>query len=105
MIKFFLISLMFTFLIGCTSVGVNVNKEFDKTSKILNVEVITAKHQLEFKSILGNTYVNGLMGRSYYYRQGNKCKIIVLEPINVNDFKTLILGHELMHCLYGNYHN
>lgn len=32
------------------------------------------------------------------------CEIHSIQPINVNDQGTLTLGHEMLHCLYGTYH-
>ena len=32
------------------------------------------------------------------------CRLWVLQPKNVDDERTTALGHELLHCLAGNYH-
>lgn len=32
------------------------------------------------------------------------CEIHTVKPKNVDDDATLTLGHELLHCLYGSYH-
>lgn len=32
------------------------------------------------------------------------CEIHILEPRFVDDDRTLTLGHEMVHCIYGSYH-
>jgi hypothetical protein len=32
------------------------------------------------------------------------CEIHMLEPKYIDDERTLTLGHEMVHCLYGSYH-
>jgi hypothetical protein len=32
------------------------------------------------------------------------CRLWVLKPANVDDERTTALGHELLHCLLGDYH-
>jgi hypothetical protein len=32
------------------------------------------------------------------------CLLFVLRPINTNDGRTTAIGHELLHCLLGDYH-
>lgn len=33
------------------------------------------------------------------------CYIFVVRPVTVDDSKSATLGHELLHCLYGDYHS
>lgn len=33
-----------------------------------------------------------------------KCTVYVMRPESVDDERTLTLGHEVLHCFYGNYH-
>jgi hypothetical protein len=35
---------------------------------------------------------------------GLVCRLWVLKPRNVDDQRTTALGHELLHCLAGEYH-
>lgn len=35
----------------------------------------------------------------------SKCIIVALEPLTVDDERTRTLGHELLHCLTGAYHD
>lgn len=32
------------------------------------------------------------------------CRIVTLKPRDVDDRRTATLGHELLHCLFGEYH-
>lgn len=49
---------------------------------------------------------NGLKGEVLYFRGNNRCDILIKKTrlLRVDDEATLTLGHELMHCLYGDYH-
>ena len=50
-------------------------------------------------------FEKGIQGQALYSLDDNKCEIIIYEPRKVDDEATLTLGHELMHCLYGDYHD
>lgn len=32
------------------------------------------------------------------------CEIHMMDPAHIDDERTLTLGHEMVHCLYGSYH-
>lgn len=49
----------------------------------------------EWRDVQGNTVNDG----------GEwTCQIHILEPEFVDDERTLTLGHEMVHCIYGSYH-
>jgi len=45
-------------------------------------------------------------GFAVLVRRGSElvCRLWILKPKNVDDQRTTALGHELLHCLLGNYH-
>lgn len=43
-------------------------------------------------------------GCAAYYRDTNTCIVHVPRPVNVDDNATTILGHEVLHCFRGRYH-
>lgn len=46
------------------------------------------------------------LGFSVLVKRGDEyiCRIVTLKPRDVDDRRTATLGHELLHCLFGEYH-
>lgn len=76
-------------LVGCD----NLQPKFEKTSKKLEVTVITYKNKQEAMAALG-----GRRGMAVWSPNDNKCTIHFV----AGDMETA--GHELHHCLYGSFH-
>lgn len=82
---------------------------FDRTSQ----ELLVTVHIFDSKSEMHKTlvekgykqlkYSNG--GITIVYKNSNKCEIFAVKPKQLNDKKVTTLGHELLHCLYGEYHS
>ena len=99
-----LIILMITLMIiSCSDSSKNISKEFNKEKKPLSITVITMKSTNEMRRKVWK-YKEGIQGQALYSPNDNRCEIIIYEPKKVDDEATLTLGHELMHCLYGDYH-
>jgi hypothetical protein len=67
-----------------------------------NLRLLNQKYNKEF----GDTG-NIRTGFAVWANPGKEpywCDIHVLEPKSVDDERTLTLGHELAHCIYGSYH-
>lgn len=84
-----------------------INKEIDREGQWLKVKVertestsFTRKEGFKRK---------GKAGEATYYLNDptNECMISVMSKgiIKLDDIYALTLGHELMHCLYGDYHD
>lgn len=92
------------FLTSCKLTGAPVSKEFNREGQ----EIVVSVKFLHPKKF--NTYAmegrNGLKGEVLYFRGNNRCDILIKKTrlLRVDDEATLTLGHELMHCLYGDYH-
>lgn len=90
-------------LLGCNSPEPKIKEDFDNTGKELRVVVTTYD---TYKELNDNVLIpaEGLQGQAHL--SGNSCDIKLYKPKSVreDDEFTLTLGHELMHCLYGNYH-
>jgi hypothetical protein len=50
-------------------------------------------------------HVNHPIGCNEFHTDTNTCDIFAERPQEVDDERTRILGHELEHCLLGEYHN
>lgn len=80
-----------------------VKKDFDKTREELILTVTTYDSLSKLNDNVKKPAL-GLKGQAHLL--GNVCDIKVYEPrtLREDDEFALTLGHELMHCLYGNYH-
>ena len=100
-----IIILIFTLMVSsCGDSSKNINKEFNKEGEELLVSITAASSYNEMKHKAWN-FEKGIQGQALYSPNDNKCEIIIYEPIKIDDEATLTLGHELMHCLYGDYHD
>lgn len=99
-----LLTIVFLILLplGCGDKSA-INKDFNRENKELIVKVSIVTSVKEMKARAWN-YEDGIQGQALYSPDDNKCEIIIYKPKRVDDEATLTLGHELMHCLYGNYH-
>ena len=43
-------------------------------------------------------------GCSVFFRDRGECHVHVLRPQAVDDQRTLVFGHEVLHCFLGKYH-
>lgn len=96
--------LLVLLLTSCRSSGGYIVKDFNREGQDLtvNVELLNPK-SFESRAEDGR---NGLKGEVIYYKSGNECNILIKKTsaLRVDDSHALTLGHELMHCLYGDYH-
>lgn len=90
-------------LSSCDSERPLVKKDFDNTGKTLTLTV-TTYNSLDKLNLNVRKPAQGLKGQAYLL--DDVCDIKVYEPrtLREDDEFALTLGHELMHCLYGNYH-
>jgi len=90
-------------LTGCGNPDPKIKEDFDFTDKELKVTVTTYD---SYEALNDNVRIpaEGLQGQAHL--SGDVCDIKLYKPksVRVDDEFTLTLGHELMHCLYGNYH-
>ena len=100
--KSLLLIFIFFTSFGCGDKN-TINQDFNREGKTLSVKIITASSVKEMKAKAWS-YEEGIQGQALYSPNDNKCEIVIYKPQRVDDEATLTLGHELMHCLYGNYH-
>lgn len=91
------------FLLTACNNGNPVEKEFDKEGQTLKVTVVFVNSEREM-SRHAFDYMKGVRGQALYSKEDNECKIVTYEPRYIDKDPTMTLGHELMHCLYGDYH-
>ena len=101
--RFVIIGLISATLFGCQRDGEPIVKEFNKEGVTLRVTVDTVYSDSAMRKRAWQ-YEEGLRGQTLYSAGDNVCDIIVREPTSLDDDATRTLGHELMHCLYGDYH-
>ena len=91
-------------LTGCLSTEKVIREDFNKEGEPLNIS-IKILNPARFKVETQN-WSPILKGEAVYYREGNDCQILIkrTKTLKVDDKVTLTLGHEVMHCLYGDYH-
>lgn len=81
----------------------------DREGETLTVTVLTFPSERSLNQYLaenGGDPAEGLKGQAIYQLNGLDCKIHLIKPkkMGIDDAYTKTLGHELMHCLYGDYH-
>lgn len=96
-----IIILTIIILSGCASTDVAVRKTMDNTGEQMQVIVDVYRDPLNFKNAVWE-YHYGLEGQSRYESSPHTCHIKVLESDKPLD---KLIGHELMHCLYGHFHS
>lgn len=101
--KFLTIAFLILLSFGCGDKN-TINQDFNREGETLSVRIITASSEKEMMNKAWK-YEEGLQGQALYSTNDNKCEIIIYRPRRVDDKATLTLGHELMHCLYGDYHD
>lgn len=102
--KIALIVLLLTFNSGCEKKKDLIKDSPTKDTQHLELTVTTVKSMTEMR-MKAWKYEKGIQGQALYSPNDNKCEIIIYKPKRVDDEATLTLGHELMHCLYGDYHD
>ena len=89
-------------LTGCSSTY--VVKEFNKEGMPLIITINTHTKNNFIKEVREYTKVK--VGEVVYSKGDSICDITVksINKPKVDKDLTLTIGHEIMHCLYGNYH-
>lgn len=104
----YLIVVIISFLIGAqaSALGLyhpDMNKKVSTITWIREASAVEAKFQT-----VDAHYKGDLVGETVGYAEwrGNKCKIWALEPVGTEDYEAMVtLGHEMLHCFRGDYHD
>ena len=92
-------------LTGCNTTY--IEKEFDREGQWLKVKV--ERTEAAVFSRKEGTRRKGKAGEAIYYLNDphNECELTIMSKgeIVLDNKYALTLGHELMHCLYGDYHD
>ena len=91
-------------LVGCNDSSNSIARTFNRDGQEIRLTVTTVKTNYDMKSKVWK-FKEGMQGQALYSPSDNKCEIVIYEPKGIDDEATLTLGHELMHCLYGDYHD
>lgn len=102
--KVALIVLLLIFNSGCEKKKDLLKIPPTKNTQHLELTITTVNSVTEMRMKVWR-YEEGIQGQTLYSPNDNKCEIIIYKPKRVDDEATLTLGHELMHCLYGDYHD
>ena len=95
-------------LVGCKPA---VDPEFDRSEKIITTKVYLYDNETEvtlaYKNFVGEDNFDGSIRRGWsgWSREAPyQCEIHSVRPSRIDDTHTTTLGHELLHCLQGSYH-
>ena len=87
-----------------------LKRDFDRTEQELRIEVFLYDNQSELnkahKERFGGKEI-GLLGFAVWANPGKKpywCEIHAVEPKRADDNNMDTLGHELAHCIFGQFH-
>ena len=95
------IAISFMFLSGCSAFHEKPLPPSEATHIDLDVVWVETESDLP-------GYISEASGAAVYFDIDDKryCTIYAIKPYNLDDFKHLnTLGHELLHCTDGNFHN
>lgn len=110
------------FLSACEPRKEPIEKKLDRTGQPIQITTFVYSSQRELDAAFAARHSNendphSRYGFAIWYEwrdaDGNLvekdeekvCEIHILEPKYIDDEATLTLGHEMLHCLYGSYHN
>lgn len=96
MYKYLVLTLSLTVISACTD---SIDKEFNREGEQLS---ITTTFSENMKRDVWK-YEDGIMGQALYSPNDNVCEIIISSKLSKGE-QQKTLGHEVMHCLYGDYH-
>lgn len=92
-------------LVACSVENTEITPSFNREGEELQVTVTTYETSEELNDYVRDPSL-GLQGQALYNNIDNECdiKLVKKRHVVVDDEYALTLGHELMHCLYGDYH-
>jgi hypothetical protein len=90
-------------LSGCSS---TINKEFNREGEVLSITITNYSSGDKLISVSRGGQ-GGLNGEAVYSHGDHTCDVSLKTDgiIQVDGEYTKNLGHEMMHCLYGAYHD
>ena len=93
------------FLFTKAEYGSSIKPEFDRTDTPLLIKLHIYENRAQLMRAVEET--SRIRGQAVWYENPenpNECEIHVMRPRIVDGDVTLTWGHELIHCVYGNYH-
>ena len=99
-----IIFVIVTTLAGCNDPSNSIDRTFNRDGQEIRLTATPVKTNYDMKSKVWK-FKEGMQGQALYPPSDNKGEIVIDEPKGIDDEATLTLGHELMHCLYGDYHD
>lgn len=111
-------------LVGCAP-NSNINKTIDRTEKEIIITVKFYENRIQLEDAYreaNNLGKNVEIPEQWGFAQWNswrnaageyidlpgeeyRCDIHTFRPKRIDDQAVVTLGHELLHCIYGSYHN
>jgi len=109
--KVVLVALAALFITSCDSEPRQIKQDFDRSGEALHITVIfheneQALNKAYFERFGGNRKEKKL-GFAVFANPGNKpywCEIHATRPTRADDEKMDTMGHELAHCVFGQFH-
>lgn len=96
-------------LSSCDQTGKsNINPEWDRNNQELSITIKLYDTQKEMNTALserlGTPIDPNTLGKAIMSPNDNVCEVFSVRPKRIDDQKTMTLGHEVLHCVYGRYH-
>lgn len=97
---------IFLLLVGCEDSG--IKQDFERTE--LEITVIFHETEKDLNDVYSERFGNDVpdkLGFAVYANPGNQpywCEIHTLKPKRTDDDNMLTMGHELSHCVFGQFH-
>jgi len=98
-------------LVSCDPQPREIKQDFDRSGQELRITVIFHESESELNKAyferFGGNRTEKKLGFAVFANPGNKpywCEIHATRPTRADDEKMNTLGHELAHCVFGQFH-
>lgn len=98
-------------IVGCEPSERKIKQDFDRSGEQLRITVIFYDNFSDLNAAYRERFGtdrNKKLGFAVYANPGRQpywCEIHAVPPLKTDDEKMDTLGHELSHCLYGQFHD
>jgi len=95
-------------LFSCNPAPTNFKPEWDRNFVELQITTKLFNTEEEMKEALKlrlNREINPkLLGMAIMSPDDTICEVYAVKPKRIDDQRTMTIGHEFLHCIYGRYH-
>ncbi len=96
-------------VVSCSEQKTSLTQDFDRSGGAMPITVVVyptiADMKIAYREHSGKPAHTDLQGWSTWTpSEPSECTIHTTKPKSIDDNVTMTWGHELVHCVYGNFH-